>query len=194
MANVKITDLTEDTTPADGDWVETVDISAGASKKVTRTNFFLNPPLGAASVDSEALNATIACRAYLNGAQNTTSGATTKVLLDTENYDTGSDFDTDNSRFVAPKTGYYQVNASIRYNDLADGSESRVLIYVNGAVYSGSVTYLGVTNGDPSSSLSDLVYITAGQYIELYAVQNSGTEALTTGTANNFMTVHFVGA
>lgn len=55
MANVKITDLTEDATPADGDWVETVDISAGASKKVTRTNFFLNPPLGAGSVDPEDL-------------------------------------------------------------------------------------------------------------------------------------------
>lgn len=39
MANVKISDLTEDTTPADGDFFESYDISAGASKKVTLLNF-----------------------------------------------------------------------------------------------------------------------------------------------------------
>lgn len=55
MANKKITDLTEDTTPADNDWVETVDVSAGSNKKVSRTNFFINPPLGDGSVDPEDL-------------------------------------------------------------------------------------------------------------------------------------------
>lgn len=34
MANVKISDLTEDTSPASGDWIETEDVSANASKKV----------------------------------------------------------------------------------------------------------------------------------------------------------------
>ena len=53
--SVKVTDLSEETTPADGDLVMIVDISAGQNKKVTRTNFFSNPPLGDGSVDPEDL-------------------------------------------------------------------------------------------------------------------------------------------
>lgn len=55
MANIKITDLTEDTTPANNDWIETVDVSAGANKKVTRTNFFKNPPLADDSITEAML-------------------------------------------------------------------------------------------------------------------------------------------
>lgn len=85
MANVKITDLTEDTTPADGDWVETVDISAGASKKVTRTNFFLNPPYGAGSIGAtnSQLAAGIACQMVYNTDTAVATGTTTMPADDT---------------------------------------------------------------------------------------------------------------
>ena len=38
MANVKISDLTEDTTPASGDFLESFDISASTSKKISIDN------------------------------------------------------------------------------------------------------------------------------------------------------------
>lgn len=56
---VKISDLTEDTNPADNDWIETEDVSANASKKVTRTNFFANPPLGNGAVLNKHLKPTV---------------------------------------------------------------------------------------------------------------------------------------
>jgi len=146
------------------------------------------------AVTSEKLNATIAARAYLNSAQTTNTGVYTKVLLDTENYDLGADFDTANSRFVAPVTGYYQVNARARFTDLADGSVALTNIYVNGSAYSEGRSYNSLANGDPGAMLSDLVPASAGQYIELYALQNSASpESITTGTLETFMSVYFVG-
>ena len=53
MADVKVTDLGEDTSPADADLVMTVDVSDSANKKVTRTNFFADPPLGMVHLSSQ---------------------------------------------------------------------------------------------------------------------------------------------
>lgn len=144
----------------------------------------------------ESLKATIATRAYLNGAQSISSGAHRKVLLDAESFDTGADFDTVNSRFVAPMTGYYQVNANVRINNLdAAGNVMLVAIYVNGSVYSMSRGYTGATNNDPAATVSDLVFVSSGQYIELYAQHDSATasEALVTGATETFMSIYFVG-
>lgn len=45
MPIIKISDLTEKTTPADGDLIPIVDVSDNSTKKVTRENLFKNPPL-----------------------------------------------------------------------------------------------------------------------------------------------------
>lgn len=142
-------------------------------------------------ITSEALNATIACRAYLSAAQNIQ--ATTKVLLDTENYDLGSDFDTTNSRFVAPVTGYYQVNASLLMNNV-DAISNQVItsIYVNGALYSFSKGYIPAANDDPSATIADLVPATAGQYIELYGFCTT-TNAVNNASTSTYMSIHFIG-
>lgn len=50
MALIKISELTEETTPADGDFVPIVDVSTNSTKKATRTNLFKNPPLADTSI------------------------------------------------------------------------------------------------------------------------------------------------
>ena len=50
MALIKISELTEETTPADSDLVPIVDVSTSATKKTTRTNLFKNPPLADTSI------------------------------------------------------------------------------------------------------------------------------------------------
>lgn len=150
--------------------------------------------MGAGVVTSESLDATIACRAYRAGAQTIEVG-TEKVLLETENFDVGSDFDTGNSRFVVPVTGYYQVNVQIGITDLdALGNQALAYIYVNGAAVSQFRSYSVAAGGDPQAAGSDLVYAVAGQYIELY-VQNSSaaTESLQTGSTISYMSIYFVG-
>ena len=76
-------------------------------------------------------------RAYLAADQENIADDTwTKVTLDTENYDTGADFDsTTKYRFTAPVTGYYQINAMIRWVNTDAGTYAyHGAIYTNGAV------------------------------------------------------------
>lgn len=151
--------------------------------------------IGNGAITSEHLNATIACRAYLNSAQTTNSNVATKVLLDAESYDLGNNYDTTNKRFVAPLTGYYQVNANGRFDNLAAGSVCLVYIYVNGAEYSQARTYGSGTNDDPQSMVSDVVPVTAGQYIEMYMLQNSASpESIANDSKITYMSIHYIGA
>ena len=62
MANKKITDLTELTVAASDDYLEIVDTSANASKKITRDNLsgwhFLTTPLTSTSWDGDSFSTT----------------------------------------------------------------------------------------------------------------------------------------
>lgn len=62
MANKKITDLTELTAVASADYLEIVDTSANASKKITRENLsgwhFLTSPLTSTAWDGDAFSTT----------------------------------------------------------------------------------------------------------------------------------------
>ena len=180
-------------TAANGVTIDSLNIKDG---KLNTNNSVVTTNITDANVTSEKLDATIACRAYLNAAQSISSGALRKVNLDAENYDLGSNYDTTNYRFTAPVTGYYQVNATVGISNLdAAGDVLVVAIYVNGADYSESRTYAGAANNDPQSSISDLVPVTAGQYIELYAQHDSATasEALQTTSLKTHMSIYFVG-
>lgn len=144
-------------------------------------------------VTSENLNATIACRAYRNAALNITSSGV-KVTFDTENYDLGSDFDATTGTFTAPVTGYYSVTSSIGVSNLDAGGQIYVEIYVNGSLYSrGTRIYAVSATDDPQSIVSDVVPVTAGQTIEIYAT-SSTTEAIQTGTNSAYVAIYFIGA
>ena len=150
----------------------------------------------AGTISSEYLNATIACRAYRSAALTLANTGPIKIALDAENFDLGSDFDTSNSRFVAPVTGYYQVNACLAIDNLdATGNNITVYIYVNGAEYSKGKSIIGAPNNDPIATVSDLVPVTAGQYIEMYGAHSSATspETLTVGSSSLYMSIYFVG-
>lgn len=162
-----------------------------ATAKLASDAGIVNAMIADATVASEKLNATIACRVYRNAALNITSSGT-KITFDTENFDLGDDFDVANSRFVAPVTGYYQVNLTASVSNLDAGGQIYVEIYVNGAAYSRSRDISVASTDDPSASVSDLVPVTAGQYIEGYATTTT-TEAIQTGSVANFMSIYFVG-
>ena len=145
-------------------------------------------------VTSEKLTATIACRAYRNAAFTVTAGGgAEKLILEAESYDTGSNWDTTNGRFVAPVTGYYQVNSHLTASNLDIDGQLQVFVYVNGAFYSYANSYAPSATADPSVSHSDLVPVTAGQYIEMY-MDCTTTESGAPGANNTWMSIHFVGA
>lgn len=141
---------------------------------------------------SEKLGATIACRAYRAAAWTWTT-TLSKISLDTENFDLGSDFDTGNSRFVAPVTGYYHIDAGAGTASVGDGVNFELYIYVNGAEYLKSTNYGTTAGGSPSTNASTVAYVEAGQYIELYR-DASTTITGAVGSSATYLSIYFIGA
>lgn len=134
-------------------------------------------------------------RAYLNSDQlNLVNSTATKITLDTENYDNLGEFDsTTNYRFTATIAGYYQVNAEVGWLGTSIVADKRYEAYItrDGAnVVSGNATPSGALYF--SVAVSDIIYLAAGQYLELWAVSYAGVDTVDVwgGTQNTFMSVH----
>lgn len=150
-------------------------------------------------VNERVLNTNCKCYAYpANNQLNIADTTFTKVILDTEGFDVGSDFDTANSRFVAPVSGYYIVTGSVEWvpNTVADGKSVFVSIYVNGSQYlkSRTPTMTGAlaVNSYIGSSISSIVYCPAGQYIELYCYQATGASTADIERSGTHLSIHLL--
>ena len=137
-------------------------------------------------------------RAYLGTNQLNIADLTwTKVLLDTETYDPGGNFSTINSRFYAPVSGYYQVNGSVQWGMVVADKRYCAAIAVNGAsVAVGDSISSGVWLSNLNCSLSDIIYVAAGNYIELFGWHDSGasTEDIYATSFRTFLSVHLLSA
>jgi hypothetical protein len=113
-----------------------------------------------------------AFRATTTGNNVPNNAFTLVTLSDTASntFDTNSNFAS--NTFTPTVAGYYQVNGGISFTAVSDGA--LVAIYKNGVLYSyGSPA---VSNG-VRSTVSDVVYLNGtGDYVNLYALQTSGTQ------------------
>lgn len=110
--------------------------------------------------------------AYAGAATSLSTSTETKVLFDTEEYDTNNNFAS--SRFTPTVAGYYQINAAVRINALS-GNTAYTTIYKNGSAYKVGTLSLLPGSGAPIYTISSLVYCNGStDYIEIYAFQNSG--------------------
>jgi hypothetical protein len=94
------------------------------------------------------------------------------------------------SRFVATKAGYYHFDGALCLQATANETVFDIEVYLNGT--STSKYYIQTSGGgDNIVNISDMVYMTAGQYLELYTFQNSGSARnILGGTANSFLAIH----
>ena len=113
--------------------------------------------------------------AYSSAIRTISSGTFTKVIFDTERFDTNANYDTSTYRFTPTVAGYYQINFSLDVGTSAGASQSVCSIYKNGSYYSagvnlsGSVTFYG-------NSISSLVYCNGlTDYIEAYVYIGAST-------------------
>lgn len=114
--------------------------------------------------------------------QSIANATATKIQLNTEAFDTNSNFDsTTNYRFTPTVAGYYQINASV-YNGNNGGTGTQLIaIYKNGSPY--KYTFGPYTNGG-SMGIFDIVSLNGStDYIEIYYIQSSGATQLITGGA-----------
>jgi hypothetical protein len=131
--------------------------------------------------------------AYANGTQSLTSGTFTKITINTELFDTNSNFDsTTNYRFTPTVGGYYQVNGGVLISVGATG------IAVASLYKNGSLATLGNSAaGDGTnnySAISNLIYLNgSSDYVELYGLQNAGTSKSTiAGSAYTYFSASLV--
>lgn len=111
--------------------------------------------------------------AYPLAAQSIANGTFVKVQINTELFDTNSNFDpTTNYRFTPTVAGYYQVTAAW-YANLSSG-QSISFIYKNGAAYQ-SVS-VGASAAGAIAAVNSLVYLNGStDYIEFYVYQSQGS-------------------
>ena len=132
-----------------------------------------------------------AFRAYLNADQTGISSATwTKVEIDTEEFDTNSNYDnTTNYRFTPSVAGYYQINFRVRNDSTSSRNGDFSAIYKNGSLYSYANTALFSTTGDVGMNGSDLIYFNGStDYIEIYTYLAGASGNVDGGnTANTFL-------
>jgi hypothetical protein len=108
--------------------------------------------------------------AYLNATQSISSSTYTKILFDTEVFDTNNNFAS--SRFTPTVAGYYQVTAACYVSCGPTYISSRCFLYKNGAsFYSGNWNYNGgnTIGTDSVAIVTGLIYCNGStDYIEAY--------------------------
>jgi hypothetical protein len=111
-----------------------------------------------------------------------TTGAYTKVIINTEEFDTNSNFDsTTNYRFTPTVAGYYSITGSIFYSyDTTAPNTIQAVIYKNGSAYKN--TQLLATSLYGTQTVSSIIYFNGTtDYVELYSRQGNGVNTYSVG-------------
>jgi hypothetical protein len=125
--------------------------------------------------------------AYRSSNQAFTSGVFTKIQYNTEEFDTGSNYDNaTNYRFTAPIAGFYFFSAQIQVLEGNAGLvDCQIVLYKNGTAFrkGGNIKDAAY----PQPHVDGLLSLAAGDYIEVYFINNlssSNMEGLQ--TSSNF--------
>jgi len=133
--------------------------------------------------DNHVFAATLVTKAAV---QSIPSGAWTALQFDTEQIDTDGWHDnvTNNSRITVGVTGVYSVSGRFQISS-TDNGDLGIAIYKNGAVAAIDVIDMGASSTNRGRAIHQNLYLTAGDYVEIYVYQDSGaakdTVVATTG-------------
>lgn len=146
--------------------------SGGTNRELLNINGSNLGYVGSSDVDF-ALRTRVKAKTYRDSSgQAITAPTVTKLQLNGESFDPGSDFDNaTNYRYTAPVAGYYIANINVRFGVTADQDIIAVFLYKNGSEVCRSVRQAaGATN--QTVSLFTMVSLAASDYLEVY-VQNA---------------------
>lgn len=127
-----------------------------------------------------AANAAPAFSAYAGANQLITTATFTKAQINTEVFDTNSNYDTTTYRFTPTVAGYYQINGGVNSSASAASTRTMALIYKNGSMYTQGPD---ITLNGGGSSVSSIVYMNGStDYLELYAFIAGTTPGIFAGS------------
>lgn len=118
-------------------------------------------------------------RATATANQSIPNNTATAIIFDSEVYDTGSYHSntTNPARFTVPATGIYLITAMVNF--AGNGGLNLGWLQVNGTTTIALQDMYGSFNTS-AINLSSIANLTAGDYVELIAYQNSGAAVNTT--------------
>ena len=142
----------------------------------------------------------VGARYSTDAAQSFSTGSLDIINFEDVDYDPDSLVTVGASwKFTAPTNGYYLVNAFVTMNTtttLGAGEACYLSLYKNGAAYS-NIAYQAsqsATDRYITSSGSDVIYLTASQYIDVrYSQASGGTLALLGAAAWNHIEILRIG-
>lgn len=120
--------------------------------------------------------------AYGNSGTSLINNTDTKIIYDTEEFDTNNNFAS--SRFTPTVAGYYQLNACVLIN-LSSGILG-IMLYKNGSRFRYGVQTINTTLY-AGATFSTLVYANGTtDYFEVYAINSGGTATNLAGQIYNY--------
>lgn len=120
-----------------------------------------------------------------NGAQTIATGASTALTFSAETFDTASLHSTSSntSRMTVGATGVYDITGFVKWTGSASGNQRQVAIRVNGLT-TYNEAYLPPSGGiNLAMIVNDKLSLTAGDYVEIMAFQDTGGNLATIGAS-----------
>jgi len=106
-------------------------------------------------------------RTNLSANQALTTAGWQLLNFNTVVFDSNAEFNTGTNKFVAAKTGYYQVNAGYHTDNQSNMQFYSIGVRKNGALYQ-QTTGNHINNGPVTRTINCLVYLTAGEDVEIF--------------------------
>ena len=141
--------------------------------------------------------------AYLSSDQAITSNTWTKVNLNAETFDRNGDFDaTTNYRFDVPVDGIYHFTTNINFTtDSSSGGYVYTAVRIDGGgaiLYTAGIRIVGsAVQSDNQTVGSMMLDLNAGQYVEMWGFQQSGStpsfRGITSGSPRTYMCGYLIG-
>ncbi len=112
-------------------------------------------------------------RAFVSSGHSVPSSTWTVVDFDVLDYDVTGDFNIGTDRFICPISGYYLISGKVSFVVMLDGEYIFVGVYREGVLEVDRLVY-GTQTVSLSTSFTDIVYLNAGDYVEV-RVYHSGS-------------------
>jgi len=107
-------------------------------------------------------------RAFLSTDYSTPNGIWFDIDFDVLEYDVSGNFNIVSDRFICPTSGYYLISGMVTFTDMHDGEIINVAAFSEGVREAGSIVH-AAHETILSVGFTDIVHLTAGDYVELRA-------------------------
>lgn len=160
--------------------------SVTLQEAVTASNLTITVPAvtGTMAVTSDIPVAGPAFSAFQSSTQNIGHNSNTKLMFQSESYDTNNNFDsTTNYRFTPTVAGYYNLYAQLNYTMT---SNAYIMLYKNGSLSTYGPIAVGWSGIAGTTAIVGATLYMNGStdYVEVYAYQATGSSQATTALAS----------